>query len=354
MEKIVISGIQQIGVGVPDFHEAWNWYIQHFGMDIRVFEEKAVAELMLPYTGGMKRERHAALAINMIGGGGFEIWQHTGKVPKPIETPLMLGDLGINVTKLKTPNIQKAFYYLQRIGTKILGQISVNPAGIPHFFVEDIYGNIFEIIESPERFCKTKIPVGGVYGAIIGVKNIEESLKVYRDILGYDQVIYNIEQTFSDLTSLHGGNETFRRLLLTHAQPRKGAFAPVLGTSQIELLEVKTRTPKAIFEGRMWGDPGFIHLCFDIHGMAELRKKCEQFGLPFTVDSSNSFDMGDAAGHFSYIQAPEGTLIEFVETHKVPIMKKWNWFIDLTKRNPEKPLPSLVLKALALNRIKKI
>ena len=32
--------------------------------------------------------------------------------------------------------------------------------------------------------------------------------------------------------------------------------------------------------------------------------------------------MGEAAGHFSYIQDPDGTLIEFVETHKVPILKK--------------------------------
>jgi hypothetical protein len=89
----IISGIQQMGVGVPNFKEAFNWYIKNFHMNIKVFEEEAVAELMLPHTDGETRKRIAALAINMEGGGGFEIWQHTGKTPAMKENSLRLGDL---------------------------------------------------------------------------------------------------------------------------------------------------------------------------------------------------------------------------------------------------------------------
>jgi len=32
--------------------------------------------------------------------------------------------------------------------------------------------------------------------------------------------------------------------------------------------------------------------------------------------------MGEASGHFAYVEDPDGTLIEFVETHKIPIIKK--------------------------------
>ena len=39
--------------------EAWKWYIKHFGMDCRIFEDEAEAKLMLPYTGGQPRSRHA-------------------------------------------------------------------------------------------------------------------------------------------------------------------------------------------------------------------------------------------------------------------------------------------------------
>jgi hypothetical protein len=86
--------------------------------------------------------------------------------------------------------------------------------------------------------------------------------------------------------------------------------------------------------------------------MEVLRDECKKKGFPFTVDSSNSFDMGEAAGHFSYIEDPDGTLIEFVETHKIPIMKKLGWYLNLRKRNPEKPLPDWMIKTLALASVK--
>jgi hypothetical protein len=61
--------------------------------------------------------------------------------------------------------------------------------------------------------------------------------------------------------------------------------------------------------------------------------------------------MGAAAGHFSYIEDPDGTLIEFIETHRIPILKKIGWYLNLKKRNPTKPLPSWILKAMRFNRV---
>jgi hypothetical protein len=62
--------------------------------------------------------------------------------------------------------------------------------------------------------------------------------------------------------------------------------------------------------------------------------------------------MGKAAGHFSYIEDPDGTLIEFVETHKLPLLKKLGWYLDLRKRRPEKALPTWMLKTLGFSRVK--
>ena len=91
--------------------------------------------------------------------------------------------------------------------------------------------------------------------------------------------------------------------------------------------------------------------------MDELKAYCESKGFPFTVDSKkshegNSFDMGEAAGHFAYIEDPDGTLIEFVETHKLPILKKLGWHLDLRKRDPRKSLPMWILKSLKFSRVK--
>jgi catechol 2,3-dioxygenase-like lactoylglutathione lyase family enzyme len=348
----IISGIQQVGIGVPNVHEAFHWYNKHFGMDIPVFEEAAQAELMLPYTGGKPHSRHAILAINLKGGGGFEIWQYTSRTPQhPLFEPKM-GDLGLFCAKIKTDDIQASFNHLQSLNTKILGNISSTPYGKKHFYLSDKYGNLFEVIEDNNWFGKGMKNTGGPNGISIGVSNTEKSIKFYSEILGYDQVFYSGEKSFDDLAVLPGGNALCRRTVLTHSKDRVGPFSKLLGKSYIELIEVKNYTPRKIFENRFWGDLGFIHLCFDIKNMNALRLKCEKMGHPFTVDGGSGFEMGEAAGHFTYIEDPDGTLIEFVETKKIPVLKKLGWYLDLRKRAAEKPLPDWMLKAMSLNRKK--
>jgi len=350
-----INGIQQLGVGVEDVQEAWKWYREHFSMDIRMFEEEATAELMLAHTDGKPRRRHAVLALNMQGGGGFEIWQHTGKKPEPISFELQLGDLGINIGKIKTENVQAVYNKFSDSGLNILTSVSKDPAGNDHFYMKDIYGNIWEIKNQEGVFRKKEKSIsGGVLGAVIGVKDMEESLRVYQEILQYNQVIYDKTGIFEDFNGIPGGDKEFRRILLKHSDVRSGAFSPFFGQSVIELVQVMNREPRNIYEARIWGDPGFIHLCFDINGMDSFREKSKKIGYPFTVDSAKAmetFDMGEAAGNFSYIQAPEGTLIEFVETHKIPIMKKIGWYIDLRKRGHH-PLPNWVMKMFRFMRVR--
>jgi uncharacterized glyoxalase superfamily protein PhnB/catechol 2,3-dioxygenase-like lactoylglutathione lyase family enzyme len=352
-----INGIQQLGVGVENVHEAWKWYREHFSMDIRMFEDEAVAELMLAHTDGKPRERHAVLALNMRGGGGFEIWQHKGKKPEPANFEIQLGDLGINIGKIKTDEVEAAYNKFQKSGLNLLTEIRQDPIGNDHFYMKDIYGNMWEIKNRKQVFRKKEKSVsGGVLGTVIGVKDMEESLKVYQDILQYDKIVYDKTGNFKDFKGIPGGDKKFRRVLLRHSDIKSGAFSPFFGESVIELVQVLDReNPRDIYEGRIWGDPGFIHLCFDINGMDVFREKVKNMGHPFTVDSANaleSFDMGEAAGNFAYIQAPEGTLIEFVETHRIPLLKKLGWYLDFRKRGNH-PLPNWMLKLFRFKRVKK-
>ncbi|MEM9821931.1 MAG: VOC family protein [Bacteroidota bacterium] len=352
MDKPIISGIQQIGIGNPDVYACFKWYRQQFGTDIPVFDEAAEAGLMLPYTGGEARQRHAILAINIQGGGGLEIWQYTSRTPEEAQFEVQLGDTGIYAAKFKSKDVVATHRQFQKKGLNLLGGVHKAPNGQDHFYLKDPYGNICEVVPSDNWFRNNSQPCGGVYGCTIGVSDIDKAKTVYANILGYDEVIYDEKGTFEDFQGLPGGQHPFRRVLLGHRQQRKGAFSRLLGKSEIELVQVLDRKPNKIFADRMWGDIGFIHLCFDIQGMAEMKAKCTDLGHPFTVDSSDSFDMGEAAGHFSYIEDPDGTLIEFVETHKVPILKKINWYLDLRKRNPQRPLPNWMVRALAFNRVK--
>ncbi|MGO8055986.1 hypothetical protein, partial [Rhizobium leguminosarum] len=80
----------------------------------------------------------------------------------------------------------------------------------------------------------------------------------------------------------------------------EGAFSKLLGPTTIELVQVTDRKPVKIYENRYWGDLGYIHVCFDINGFKAHEEICNANGAPLTIDSSNSFDMGEAAGHFAY------------------------------------------------------
>ncbi len=357
MKGYIISGIQQMGIGVMNVTEAWKWYRKQFGMDCRVFEDEAEAKLMLPYTGGEPRSRHAILALNLQSGGGFEIWQYKGRDPLKIKEEIKLGDLGIMVCKIKSKNVQQSLINFRNNGLAVPLETSTDPSGKSTFFMKDPYGNIFQIVEGSDWFKDEHKLTGGSYGAIIGVTDIEKSKVVYSDILGYDEVIYDKTGIFPDLAGLPGGGKECRRVLLKRSVPFTGPFSKVLGDSVIELISTTAGPGKMIYKDRFWGDPGFIHLCYDMRGMDELKSFCESKGFPFTVDSKkshegNSFDMGEAAGHFSYIEDPDGTLIEFVETHKLPVYKKFGWYLDLRKRDPNKSLPDWILNTLKFSRVK--
>ncbi|WP_107039835.1 VOC family protein [Brumimicrobium mesophilum] len=354
MEKI-ICGIQQIGIGVPDVQEIWKWYRKFFGVDVRIFEEAAEAPLMTRYTGDKVQARTATLALSMEGGGGFEIWQYTSRDTEKAKFEIQLGDLGLYICRIKSRDVKASYEFMKSKGAKVLGDLKKTPHGEPHFFVEDPNGNIFNVVQEHTVFQKTKFEgkTGGAAGVMIGVSDIAAAKKLYADILGYSTVEYDETDVFDCFSDLPHGDKKVRRVLLSHPEKREGPFAPLLGPTKIELVQAIERTDaKKIFKDRFWGDWGFIHLCFDVRNMDELQKECEAAGFPFTVDSGSTFDMGEAGGRFSYIEDPDGSWIEFVETHKVPVMKKLGWYINLKNRNPKKALPTWMLKAMGMNRVK--
>ncbi|WP_244156281.1 VOC family protein [Maribacter ulvicola] len=342
----MINGIQQIGIGVLDVKKVFNWYRKHLSFDILLFEDEAVAALMAKYTNGKAEKREAYLALNMTGGGGLEIWQFKDRTPAAPLSTIQFGDLGIYAMKIRCKHLISMHSYLKGIGISQLSEIKHSYCS--NFYFTDPFGNRVQMVEDHYIFCKESSRNGGVQGAVIGVSNMEASLQFYSSILNYSIVEYDTVEIADDIFK-----SKFRRVVISQERKFVGGFGDLLGPTQLELVQVLDRTPVKIFENRLWGDLGYIHLCFDVSGMNVIREKAKQHNYPFTVDSANSFDMGKAAGHFSYIEDPDGTLIELVETHKVPILKSLGLYLNLKKRNPQRTLPKWLVKSLSFHRVKK-
>jgi catechol 2,3-dioxygenase-like lactoylglutathione lyase family enzyme len=352
--RTVVSGIQQVGVGVPDIAAAWAWYRNHFGIDIPIFrEEDTEARLMAAYTGGVVHRRTAVMAINLQGGGGLELRQFTSRSTRPPAARAELGDHGIFATTIKSRDVPATYRRFARAGVPLLSPIVQDPAGSHHFFVQDPHGLVFQIVEGDAWFTTGPHLTGGVSGCMIGVSDVDRARQLYGDVLGYDAMRYDVHGVWPDLAGLPGGQAAVRRVLLARRAPREGPFCRLLGPSTLELIVATERPARMISAGRYWGDLGFMHLGFDITGMAALADACAARGFPFTVDSGQSFAMAEAAGRFSYVEDPDGTLIEFVETHRLPLLPRAGWYLDLRKRDPTAPLPDWMLKTLRWQRVRR-
>jgi hypothetical protein len=181
---------------------------------------------------------------------------------------------------------------------------------------------------------------------------MDAALKLYGELLGFDEVIYDKTANFSDWNELPSGDQRFRRVLLSQSNQPGGGFARVTGKTYIELVQALERSPTYIFEDRIWGDTGFAHIGFDVKGMKALGVDLAAAGYGFTCDSRNALSMGNTKVHCTYIHDDDKTLIEMIEVYKVPIIEKWGVFLNVEKRDPLKPLPNFMLKALRFSRIK--
>ncbi len=350
----IVQGIQHLGIGVPDHEVAWKWYRKFFGMDVPFFNDVAEAPLMQIYTKGEIINKRAAMVMNLKGGAAMEIVQPVSFTATPSEQTFELGDLGIFVGGYKTPDIEKALMYLQENGAEVISEIVQNPVGEKTFYLKDPNGLLLQVYEASDWYTGYDHPLGGNMGCTIGCSDIDAAMKLYSEILGYDKVIFDESGEFNDWKELPGGERTFRRVFLERSRPGKGGFNKLSGRTYIELIQDLTDRPKTkMYEGRMWGDVGFVHLGFDVRNMAALGRTLDKAGFGFTCDTKDVLSMGDATKvHCTYIEDPDGTLIELIEVYKIPILEKLGINLNVEKRDPSKPLPDSLLKAMKYMRVK--
>lgn len=349
-----VQGIQHLGVGVPQHAEAWAWYRKFFGLDIPFFNAIAPAPLMDIYTNNETITKRAAMVLNLQGGGAMEVVCPTSFQATHAEKDFQLGDLGIFTGIIKSLDVKKAYQFFKENGADLVTDIIQTPNGWDTFYVKDIQGQYFQVIPTKHQFVNNGRVTNGIAGCSIGVSDIDAAKKLYSDILGYDKVVFDSSDVFADWSNLPGGTGKYRRVLLTQANPSGGGFSKLSGETYIELVQDLTeRKPNKIYEGRLWGDVGFVHLGFDVRGMKDLGEILDKSGFGFTCDTKDILSMGDSTKvHCTYIEDPDGTLIELIEVYKIPIIEKLGINLNVEKRPASKPLPDIMLKALKFSRVK--
>jgi catechol 2,3-dioxygenase-like lactoylglutathione lyase family enzyme len=355
----VISGIRQVGIGVSDVYRSWEWYRRVLGFDVLISTDTGAADLTARSADGTPQRRGTVLALNLQGGGGLEFWQDVTRLPQPPAFRVLAGDLGIFMLRIKTADIEKATLHLKTRRADFLSGVENMPDSRKAVHISDPYGNLIRIEEHPRVFMKTRVTSGGVVGVSVGVSDMDQSVRFYGALLGYDTVVYDKTGEFADMSTLPGGDGMFRRVLLAHQKSRQGVFSRLLGASTVELVQALDRIPNKIFENRVPGDLGYLQLCFELRGMAALKAICVDMGRPFTVESgadqldpSSEIGMGRSSGSFFCIEDPDGALIGFAETHRLAIIRRLGLYLNLLGRDPEKPLPNLLLKTLRWHREK--
>lgn len=349
----VIHGIQHVGVAVPEHEPAWKWYRKHFGLDVPFFNDEANADLMTIYTGDKVISKRAAMVLNIKGGAAMEvICPSTFRARHP-DVEHQLGDYGIYIGWVKSPDIQKSFDFMKENGVEVLSEVIKMPNGWDTFYFKDPNGLIFQVVPSDDFYTSTPLPNGGMAGCSIGVSSMEKAIGFYA-LLGYDEVLHDESGVFSDWATLNGGKGKFRRVLLAQKNQSKGGFAKLIGKTYIELIQdLSSRKPVKIFADRYWGDVGFAHLGFDVRNMQAIGEELEKAGHGFTCDTKDVLSMGESTKvHCTYTEDPDGALIELIEVYKIPILEKLGIYLNVEKRPFSKPHPSLMLKALKLIRVK--
>ncbi|MDC0140265.1 VOC family protein [bacterium] len=348
-----IQGMQHIGIAVTDMDRSLRLYRQLFGMDIPFFDSVQEAPLMDSHTRGETILKRASMVLNLQGGCAFEVLQPTSFEPKPASWEIGLGDFGIAVVQMKTKDIVRMHKHaLQFDDVTCDDKLTRTPWGAPTFFLNDLDGNVFQILEASDSFAKTGHASGGVLGCTIGVSDMEASLKLYATTLGYSEVLYDETAVQCDWSHRPYGSENYRRVRLTQPNPGSGGFGPLTGRTFIELVQAKDRSGRFIFEDRIWCDTGFAHLGFDVRGMETLGKTLSKEGFGFRCDTADAIGMGETKVHCTYIDDPDECWLEMIEVYKIPIIEKWGLFLDVQKRGADESLPRWMLHALKFSRIR--
>jgi catechol 2,3-dioxygenase-like lactoylglutathione lyase family enzyme len=321
----MINGIQHIGIGVTDRDKAFLFYNNALGFSVPMSRHSGNCKGVLPLI-KKDEERKVVIALNSHGGGLVEIFQYTSKKPVPRPKEVDFSYNGCLFFGLKVKNVGKSLGIIERHGGERVTEPSAftpkAEAGWRTAMFLDTEGIQAMLLEYPESGMghgNGGSRIGGVEYVGIGVSDIEDSVEFYTRVLEYDKIVYRTEGTYPEWDPLFGKGRFMKRALLRRSGNPEGIFRHFLHGGMIELIQVEGNTGKHNFDGRKWGDIGFMELAFDVTDIDETLEEVARKGVSLAAPPYVQ-DMGmNTKATFAYIRDPDGSLLEFADISRLPV-----------------------------------
>jgi catechol 2,3-dioxygenase-like lactoylglutathione lyase family enzyme len=315
-EEAMICALQHVGLGVTDAAASYGFYKKCLGFNLKISDYLGSSPEMEPIIGELAKMR-IIMGLSSQGRGVVELVQHLSS--KSRKTNLRWGDIGFLASGYHATNLPAVIPQFEQLGFPAAAPIRSVELGdnqrMESIFLKDPDGNFIELIDAaPGK--KRKPTVSGLAQVTIGVRDMDRSIAFYREIVGFDRVLFDNTGTDAAFDALFGGELKLREVLLGKSHSLRSPFLVPNG-GRIRLIQALNYKGKDIYKGRRWGDIGQMECCFEVKDakatIAELKSKNIEIYHPPTFMNMGS----GSCGYFTYIKDPDGNLVEFVEVSRV-------------------------------------
>jgi len=313
----MLCALQHVGMGVSDAAASYAFYRYRLGFNLKLVDWRGKNEEFNPFIGELA-EVHIIMAINSRKGGAIELIEL-------ISLPTCRngdrwGDIGYLSSGYRAENLAMLARHLERSGVSFkvpIQSIQLTDGRRREFaFLRDPDGNILELIDTHPGVSR-RPAVSGLMQITIGVRDLDRAICFYRDILGYDKVLFESSGRASALDPLFRGKLNQREVLLGRSSSLGGLFvSPDGGT--LRLVQALDYEGKQLSEGRPWGYPGLqMECCYEVRdirsAVEKLKADKQEIFRPPTY-----LNLGSGShGYFAFVKDPDGNLVEFVEVTRV-------------------------------------
>ena len=137
---------------------------------------------------------------------------------------------------------------------------------------------------------------------------MDRSIAFYRDIVGFDRLLFDTIGSDPTFDALFGGDLKYREALLGKSHSLNSPFLVPDG-GRLRLIQALNYGGKDIFKGRLWGDIGQMEFCFEVRDIRATVENLESNGKKI-FHPPTFMNMGSgSSGYFSYIKDPDGNKI---------------------------------------------